>query len=363
VKATIIHAPRDIRVEEVPDPAILAPRDAIVRVVAACVCGSDLWPYRGIRDPHGPRPMGHELVGVVEELGAEAGATGLAVGDVVISPFTMNDGSCQSCRAGVSSACDHRAGFGGTDHDGHPVGGAQAERVRIPMADATLVRVPGEVDDALIPDLLALSDVMSTGHHAAHYAGVGPDTTVVVVGDGAVGLSAVLAAARLGARRIIAMSRHAERQAIAREFGATDIVEERGEAGIAAVRELLGGDLADAALECVGTAESMDQAIGSVRGGGRIGYVGVLAERSDLDLNKLFWKDLTIGGGIAAARSYLPELLDDVLAGRIHPGRVFDLELPLDEAAEAYAAMDERRAIKSLLRVSPLAGGAEGARA
>jgi threonine dehydrogenase-like Zn-dependent dehydrogenase len=350
VKATFIHGPRDIRVEEVADPVILSPRDAIVRVVAACVCGSDLWPYRGVRPTPAPRAIGHELVGVVEQLGDVAAASGLRVGDTVIAPFSLNDGTCQSCRAGMPSACDHRAGFGGPDGEGHPIGGAQAEKVRVAMADASLVVVPGPVDDALLPDLLALSDVMSTGQHAAAMARVGADTTVVVVGDGAVGLSAVLAAARLGAPRIIAMSRHADRQALAREFGATDIVEERGEDGIAAVRSLLGGDLADAALECVGTGESMDQAIGSVRGGGRIGFVGVLAERTDLDLTKLFWRDLTLGGGIAPARRYAEELLPDVLAGRIRPGRVFDRELPLAEAAEAYAAMDERRAIKVLLR-------------
>ncbi|MGC5167980.1 zinc-dependent alcohol dehydrogenase family protein [Luteimicrobium sp. DT211] len=348
MRAAVIHGPRDVRVEERPDPKILTPADAVIRVVAACVCGSDLWPYRGVRETRSPHPIGHELVGVVEEVGADV--TVAAPGDFVIAPFSLSDGTCQSCRAGFTSACDHVTMFGGPDRDGHPVDGAQGEYVRMPLADGSLVRVPGPVDDALVPDLLTLSDVMSTGHHAAVSAGVGPGSTVVVVGDGAVGLSGVLAASRLGAERVIAVSRHADRAELASEFGATDVVAERGDEGIAAVRDLLGGDLADSALECVGTKESMRQALGSVHGGGRVGYVGVPAGGSELPIGYLFSRNLTVGGGMAPARAYIPELLPDVLSRAIEPGRVFDLELGLEDVAEAYAAMDERRAIKVLLR-------------
>lgn len=348
MKATFLHGPGDIRVEETPDPVILAPTDAIVRVTAACVCGSDLWPYRGIRTVPHAIAMGHELVGVVEEVGAAVGT--VKPGDFVISPFTFSDNTCQSCRAGFQSACDHVAFFGSTDSQGLATAGAQGELARIPLADGSLVVVPAPVDQKLVPGLLSLADVMSTGHHAAVSAEVGPGSVVVVVGDGAVGLSGVLAASRLGAERIIAMSRHQDRSELARTFGATDVVAERGADGIAAIQELLGGELADAALECVGTEESMDQAIGSVHGGGKVGYVGVPAGGSRLPIQTLFSRNITVGGGMAPARHYIPELLPDVLSGAIDPGKVFDLELPLGEAAEAYAAMDERRAIKSLLR-------------
>jgi threonine dehydrogenase-like Zn-dependent dehydrogenase len=347
VKATIMAGTRDVRLEERPDPVILTPRDVIVRVVAACVCGSDLWGYRDFGSG-GERAMGHELVGVVEQVGDEV--TTPAVDDFVISPFSLSDGACQSCQAGFTSVCDHVTFFGSRDPDRLWVDGAQGERVRMPFGESSLVVVPGPVDDALIPHLLALADVASTGHHAAVSARVGPGDVVVVVGDGAVGLSAVLAASRLGAGRVIAMSRHADRQAVAREFGATDIIEERGDAAIEALRALLGGNLADAALECVGTSESMDQALGSVRGGGRVGFVGVPGNRVDLDVRRLFSGNITLGGGMAPARTYIPELLPAVLDGTMKPGRVFDLELPLAEVAEAYRAMDERRAIKVLLR-------------
>jgi len=347
VKATILTGTRDIRIEERPDPQLLTPRDVIVRVVAACVCGSDLWGYRDFGSGR-PRLMGHEMVGVIEQVGDEVES--LHVGDFVISPFSLSDGTCQSCRAGSPSVCDHVAFFGARDADRHPIDGAQGELIRMPFGESSLVVVPGPVDDALVPHLLALSDVASTGHHAAVSAHVTTGDVVVVVGDGAVGLSAVLAASRLGAARVIAMSRHASRQALAREFGATDIIEERGDAAIAALRELLGGELADAALECVGTAEAMDQALRSVRGGGRVGFVGVPGDRVELDANQLFEKNITIGGGMAPARTYIPELLPAVLDGTMLPGKVFDLELPLDAVAEAYAAMDERRAIKVLLR-------------
>lgn len=349
MRAAVIHAPRDVRVEERDTPEVLAPTDAVVRVVAACVCGSDLWPYRGVRDTKEPRAIGHEFVGVVEHVGDAAGS--LRRGDFVIAPFTTNDGTCQACAHGMTSGCDHGSTFGVTpDAYGLPLGGAQAEYVRVPDAAATLVVVPGPVDDALVPSLLTLSDVFSTGHHAAVSAGVGPGKTVVVVGDGAVGLSAVLAAKRLGADRIIAMSRHADRQALARDFGASDIVDTRGDEGVQAVRDLLDGDLADCALEAVGTAESMDQALRVVRPGGAVGYVGVPAGDPELPMPFLFAKNITVGGGMAPARAYIGELLPDVLSGAIDPGRVFDMELPLEDAAEAYAAMDERRAIKVLLR-------------
>lgn len=343
----MMHGTRDVRLEDRDDPVIRAPRDVIVRVVAACVCGSDLWGYRDFGSGR-PRATGHEMVGVIEQIGEEVET--LAVGDFVISPFSLSDGSCQSCRAGFTSVCDHVTFFGGMDEDRLWVDGAQGERIRMPLGESSLVVVPGPVDDALVPHLLALSDVASTGHHAAVSARVGPGDVVVVVGDGAVGLSAVLAASRLGADRVIAMSRHASRQAVAREFGATDIIEERGDAGIAKLRELLGGELADAALECVGTSEAMDQALGSVRGGGRVGFVGVPGDRVELDVGTLFSGNITLGGGMAPARAYIPELLPAVLDGSMRPGRVFDLELPLAEVAEAYAAMDERRAIKVLLR-------------
>jgi threonine dehydrogenase-like Zn-dependent dehydrogenase len=347
VKATIMVGTRDVRIEERPDPVILAPRDVIVKVVAACVCGSDLWGYRDF-GTGSARVMGHEMVGVIQEVGDEVES--LHIGDFVISPFSLSDGTCQSCLSGSTSVCDHVTFFGSRDHDRLLVDGAQGEMIRMPLGESSLVVVPGPVDDALVPHLLALSDVASTGHHAAVSARVSPGDVVVVVGDGAVGLSAVLAASRLGARRIIAMSRHASRQAVARDFGATDIIEERGEDAITALRALLDGDLADAALECVGTAEAMQQALGSVRGGGRVGFVGVPGNRVDLDVNQLFTGNITIGGGMAPARTYIPQLLPAVLDGTMQLGKVFDLELPLDEVAEAYAAMDERRAIKVLLR-------------
>jgi threonine dehydrogenase-like Zn-dependent dehydrogenase len=347
VKATIMAGTRDIRIEERPDPVILAPGDVIVRVVASCVCGSDLWGYRDFGTGR-PRAMGHEMIGTIEQVGDDV--TTLAVGDFVISPFSLSDGTCQSCLAGSTSVCDHVTFFGSRDGDRLPVDGAQGELIRMPLGESSLVVVPAPVDDALVPHLLALSDVASTGHHAAVSARVGPGDVVVVVGDGAVGLCAVLAAQRLGAARIIAMSRHAGRQAVAREFGATDVIEERGPDAIAALRARLDGDLADAALECVGTRESMEQALGAVRGGGRVGFVGMPAGGPELPIQEIFARNITVGGGMAPARTYIPELLPEVLSGTLQPGRVFDLELPLVEAAAAYAAMDERRAIKVLLR-------------
>lgn len=332
----VIHAPGDVRYEERPDPAILEPTDAVVRTVAACVCGSDLWRYRGIAAVPRPTPIGHEFVGIVEAVG-DAVAT-LRVGDFVVGGFLHSDNTCPVCRKGAHANCLNGGGYDG----------CQAEKIRIPQADGTLVATPGQPEGDLIPSLLALSDVMCTGWHAAVSAGVGPGTTVAVVGDGAVGLCAVLAAVQLGADTVIALSRHADRQQVARAFGATHVVAERDEAGIAAVRSLTDGIGADCVLECVGTESARLQAVGSVRDGGNIGLVGV--PHGDLPVNDLFWRNVGIKGGPAHCRAYLPQLLELVLARTINPGLVFDLELPLSEVGEAYAAMDERRAIKTLVR-------------
>ncbi|GGI46526.1 threonine dehydrogenase-like Zn-dependent dehydrogenase [Agromyces flavus] len=347
--ATVIHAARDIRVEEVPDPELSGSgADAIVRVVAACVCGSDLWPYRGVTPTDAPHRIGHEFVGVVESVGADV--EHVKTGDFVIAPFYVCDGTCVNCRNGVSTSCVQGSWWGGSDRSGGFADGGQGERVRVPLADGTLAVVPGPVGDDEIPGLLTLSDVMGTGHHAAVSAGVGPGDSVAVVGDGAVGLCAIIAAKRLGATTIIAMSRHADRQALAREFGATHIVEERGDEGVAAVQDLTGGIGADRVLECVGTKESMDQALRSARPGGMVGFVGVPNGGPELPVRQMFNRNVGVNGGVAPVRGYIDELMDDVRSGAIRPGRVFDLELPLSQAAEAYAGMDERRATKVLLR-------------
>ncbi|HET8767195.1 MAG TPA: zinc-dependent alcohol dehydrogenase family protein [Pedococcus sp.] len=347
MKATILGAPRDIRLEDVPDPTLVAPTDALVRVTAACVCGSDLWPYRGINEVAEPTRIGHEFVGIVEEVGAEVRS--LRPGDFVIAPFKYSDGTCPHCRVGIQTSCVRGGFWGGPDRDGVMVDGGQGEYVRVPLADGTLVATREVPGDDLVPSLLALSDVMGTGWHAAVAARVQEGDTVVVVGDGAVGLSGVLSAARMGAERVIAMSRHASRQAIAREFGATDVVEVRGEDAVAAVRELTDGVGADAVLECVGTDESMQTAIAVARPGATVGYVGV-PHGIEYPVRDLFSRNVGIAGGVAPVRQYLPQLRDDVLSGAINPGLVFDLEVPLADVAEAYAAMDERRAVKSLVR-------------
>ncbi|WP_062527767.1 zinc-dependent alcohol dehydrogenase family protein [Demequina rhizosphaerae] len=349
MRATIIHGERDIRVEDVPDPVLSTGRDAIVRVVAACVCGSDLWPYRGVTKVATPKRIGHEFVGVVEEVG-DAVET-VRAGDFVIAPFYQCDGTCLNCRNGMTVHCQHGGWWGSaTDELGFADGG-QGARVRVPMADGTLAVVPGGMpDDALIPGLLTLSDVMGTGHHAAISAGVTEGSTVAVVGDGAVGLCAIIAAKRLGASRIVAMSRHEPRQALAREFGATDVVPERGDAGIARLKEMFDGIGPDIVLECVGTKESMDQALRSARPGGQVGFVGVPNGGPELPVRQMFNTNVGVRGGVAPVRGYIEELLPEVLDGRIQPGRVFDLELPLEEAAQAYRAMDERTAIKVMLR-------------
>jgi len=347
--ATIIHGERDIRVEEVTDPVLRTGRDAVVRVVAACVCGSDLWRYRGVVPVPRSTPIGHEFVGIVESIGDDV--TRVKVGDFVVAPFYDCDMTCINCRNGVSTSCLEIGWWGGRDSDGEPVNGGQGEKVRVPHADGTLTVVPGVQETSpLVPHLLTLADVLGTGHHAALSAGVRQGSTVVVVGDGAVGLCAVLAAKRLGAGRIVAMSRHADRQQLAREFGATDVVEERGDEGVARIKELFDGVGADCVLECVGTKESMDQALRSARPGGQVGYVGVPNGGAELPIRAMFGSNVGVRGGVAPVRNYIDELLPDVLSGAIQPGRVFDLELPLAETAEAYAAMDERRAIKVLLR-------------
>jgi threonine dehydrogenase-like Zn-dependent dehydrogenase len=348
MRATLIHAPGDVRLEEVPDPHLSTGGDAIVRVVAACVCGSDLWPYRGVTPTHEPHRIGHEFVGVVEQVGSEVAR--IKVGDFVIAPFYDCDMTCVNCKNGVSTSCLNGGWWGSDDRLGGFADGGQGEYVRVPHADGSLVATPAMPDDALVPHLLTLSDVMGTGHHAAVSAGVGPGKTVVVVGDGAVGLCAVLASARLGAERIVAMSRHADRQALATRFGATDIVAERGDEGVQRIRDLTGGIGADAVLECVGTKESMDQALRSARPGGQVGYVGVPNGAPELPVRRMFNTNVGVRGGVAPVRNYVEELLPEVWDGRLQPGAVFDLELPLAEVAEAYAAMDERRAIKVLLR-------------
>lgn len=347
MKATMMHPGGTITLEERPDPTIRRPTDAVVRVTAAAVCGSDLWRYRGVTPVPDARPIGHEFVGVVEAVGEQVRT--LHPGDFVVAPFRWSDNTCPECRYGVQPSCRNGGNYGAPDREGLPVDGGQGEAVRVPLADGTLIKVV-EHDENHLPSLLALTDVMATGWHAAVSARVGPGATAVVIGDGAVGLCAVLAASRMGAHRVIAMSRHEPRQRLARAFGATDIVAERGADGEAAIAELTGGLGPDSVLECVGSAQSMQTAFGIVRPGGVIGFVGVPHE-VELPAETIFGRNLTVAGGIAPAREYLPRLLDLVLDGEIEPGRVFDLELPLAEVGEAYRAMDERRAIKSLLRV------------
>ncbi|MEU6428563.1 zinc-dependent alcohol dehydrogenase family protein [Microbispora sp. NPDC046973] len=340
MRGVVLHAPGDVRVEQREDPRIVAPTDAVIRLSATCVCGSDLWPYRGIDAVGGPSPMGHEYAGIVEEVGGEV--TSVKPGQFVVGSFFASDNTCEICRAGYQTSCVRRELMG-------PLG-AQAERLRVPLADGTLVATPEVPGDDLIPSFLAASDVLGTGWFGALAAQAGPGKTVAVVGDGAVGLLAVLAARQLGAERIIAMSRHEPRQKLALEFGATDIVTERGDDGVAMIKELTGGLGAHSVVEAVGTQESMLQAVRSTRPGGHVGYVGV-AHDVELDGRELFFSHVHLHGGPAPVRRYLPELIDLIWNRRIDPGKVFDLHLPLDQAAEAYQAMDERRAVKALLRV------------
>jgi threonine dehydrogenase-like Zn-dependent dehydrogenase len=334
-----MYAPGDVRVEDRPEPEIEQPGDAVLRVAAACVCGSDLWPYRGVEGLDGPRPMGHEYVGVVEQVGP--GVTTVRPGQFVVGSFFASDNTCATCRAGYQTSCVQR-------QPGAP-GGAQAERMRVPLADGTLVATPDIPPDDLVPGLLAASDVLGTGWFGAVAAEAGPGRTVAVVGDGAVGLLAILAARRLGAERVIALSRHEPRQRLAREYGATDVLAERGDEGVAAVKDLTDGLGAHSVVEAVGTQESMMQAIRSARPGGHVGYVGV-NHGVQLPGNELFFSHVHLHGGPAPVRRFLPDLIELIWTRQIDPGKVFDLELPLDEAAEAYRAMDSRRAIKVLLR-------------
>jgi threonine dehydrogenase-like Zn-dependent dehydrogenase len=339
VRGAVMYAPGDVRVEDRPEPTIEQPTDAILRVSAACVCGSDLWPYRGVEKLDGPRPMGHEYVGVVEEVGPEV--TTVRPGQFAVGSFFASDNTCVICRAGYQSSCVRR-------QPGAP-DGAQAERIRVPLADGTLVATPDTPFDDLIPSLLAASDVLGTGWFGAVAAEAGPGKTVAVVGDGAVGLLAILAARRLGAERVIAMSRHEPRQRLAREYGATDILTQRGDEGVAAVKDLTDGLGAHSVVEAVGTQESMMQATRSTRPGGDVGYVGV-AHDVALPGDELFFSHVHLHGGPAPVRRFLPDLIDLIWDRQIDPGKVFDLELPLDEAAKAYRAMDSRRAIKVLLQ-------------
>ena len=342
MRAAVFNGPGSVEVAERPDPVIEEPTDAVVRVVLACVCGSDLWYWRGESD-HTVGSIGHEFIGVVEETGAEV--QGVKAGDLVIAPFIFSDMSCPHCLNGSTISCERGGNFGNGVIDG-----GQGEAVRVPLAGSTLVTVPGSGhSDATLKSLLTLSDVMATGHHAAVCAGVKPGDTVAVVGDGAVGLSAVLAAKRLGAERILALSRHPERQKLAMEFGATDIIEQRGEAAEQAVLHLTDGVGADAALECVGTAQSIATAAAVARPGSTIGIVGV--PHGEIPFLGTFFRNIGWRGGPAPARIYIPDLLPDVLDGSINPGLVFDYETDLDRLADAYQAMDERRAVKSLIRV------------
>jgi threonine dehydrogenase-like Zn-dependent dehydrogenase len=339
MRGAIMYGPGDVRVEERDEPRIAEPTDALIRVSAACVCGSDLWPYRGVGDGAWPAPMGHEYCGIVEEVGADVRT--IEPGQFVVGSFWASDNTCEICRSGYQSACVNRVPMGAL--------GAQAELLRVPLADGTLVATPGSPSDDLIPSLLSASDVLGTGWFAAVAAEAGPGKTVAVVGDGAVGLLAVLAAKQLGAERIIAMSRHERRQRLAREFGATDIVEERGDEGVATIKELTNGLGAHSVVEAVGTQESMMQAIHAARPGGNVGFVGVAHDVAITGMD-MFWSLVHLHGGPAPVRRFLPELIDLIWNRQIDPGKVFDLELPLDEAAAAYRAMDERRAIKVLLR-------------
>ncbi|MGW2169531.1 zinc-dependent alcohol dehydrogenase family protein [Streptomyces sp. NPDC001705] len=337
MRGAVIHAPGDVRFETLDDPKILRPTDAVIRTAVTCVCGSDLWPYRGLEPIGDPHPMGHEYVGIVEEVGSEV--TSVRPGQFVVGSFATSDNTCAHCLSGWQSNCLHRE-FMST---------CQADYVRIPNAQGRLVATDGHPADEFLPSLLAVSDVMGTGWYAALAAEVRPGSTAVVVGDGAVGLCGVLAARELGAERIIAMSRHETRQNLALEFGATDIVAERDEEGVARIKDLTGGIGADSVLECVGTAQAMQQALKAARPGGNVGFVGVPHEVA-VDGQELFFSHVGLRGGPAPVRGYLPDLIDRVLTGRINPGKVFDLTLPLDQVAEGYRAMDERRAIKALLK-------------
>ena len=342
MRATVMHGAGDVRIETVPDARLSEPTDALVTVTRAAVCGSDLWPYKSMEHDDAGRRMGHEFIGVVEDVGAEVRT--VKAGDLVVAPFLYSDGICVFCREGLHTSCLHggRYGFGGVD-------GGQGEAVRVPYADGTLVVLPADRDDALMPSLLTLTDVMSTGHHAAVSANAGPGRIAAVVGDGAVGLCGVIAARRLGAEQIIILGRHPERIALAREFGATDVVSERGDEAVERVRELTGGSGAHSVLECVGLEQSLQTALGIARPGGVVGRVGAPQDDSIPDAVTTFFRNVTVGGGVAPARAYIEELLPDVVEGRIEPGRVFDRTGTLDEVPDGYRAMNDREAIKVMV--------------
>jgi hypothetical protein len=343
MRGTVMYAAEDVRIEHVADPSIEEATDAVIRVARACICGSDLWPYKTLQPRDGARVMGHEAIGVVEEVGADVRT--VTVGDVVVMPFAFSDGTCQFCDEGLQTACIHGGFFGNPD-----VPGAQSEAVRVPLADGTLYALPVTEDDALMPSLLTLSDVMGTGHHAAVAARVRPGASVAVVGDGAVGLCAVIAAKRLGAEQIIIMGRHEDRIALARTFGATDVVSERGAEAVERVKELGDGHGVHSVLECVGLDDSMQTAIEIARPGGAVGRVGVPQHELIPAARASFYGNIAIGGGPAPVRAYIDELLPDVLEGRIEPGRVFDREVGLDDVPDGYRAMSEREAIKVMVK-------------
>jgi threonine dehydrogenase-like Zn-dependent dehydrogenase len=343
MRATVMYAAHDVRVETVPDAGLVEPTDALVRVTRAAICGSDLWPYKSMPHDDAGRRMGHEFIGIVEAVGSDVET--VKPGDLVVSPFLWSDGACVFCSEGLQSACLHGGRYGWGDVDG-----GQGEAVRVPHADGTLVVLPVGADDALMPSLLTLSDVLGTGHHAAVVSKVGPGASVAVVGDGAVGLCGVIAAKRLGADQIIIMGRHADRIALAKEFGATDVVSERGEEGIERVRELTGGLGVQSVLECVGLEQSMKTAIGIVRAGGAVGRVGVPQDGTMPASQLAFFRNITVGGGPAPARAYIDELLPDIMDGRIDPGRVFDRTVGLDGVADGYREMADRASIKVMVR-------------
>ena len=344
MRGTVMYQAGDVRIENVPDPTIQEPTDAVIRVTSACICGSDLWPYKNLQPGDGSRVMGHEAIGVVEEIGS--GVRSVKPGDLVVMPFAFSDGTCLFCEEGLQTECIHGGFFGNPENPG-----AQAEAIRVPQADGTLVVLPVGADDALMASLLTLSDVMGTGHHAAFVAKVGPGKSVAVVGDGAVGLCGVIAAKRLGAEQIIIMGRHEDRITLARDFGATEVVSERGQEAVERVKELTGGGHGvDSVLECVGLDESMETAIEIARPGGAIGRVGVPQHEAMPGAQTSFYKNVTIGGGPAPARAYIDELLPDILEGRIEPGRVFDRTVDLDGVPDGYRAMNDRESIKVMVK-------------
>jgi threonine dehydrogenase-like Zn-dependent dehydrogenase len=343
MRATVMHGAGDVRIEDVPDPAVIEPTDAVIRVVRASICGSDLWPYKTLEPSEEGRLMGHEAIGVVEDVGADVST--VKAGDLVVMPFAYSDGTCLFCHHGLQTECVH-GGFFGTGE----IGGAQAEAVRVPQADGTLFALPADADEGLMPSLLTLSDVMGTGHHAAVVAGVGPGKKVAVVGDGAVGLCGVVAANRLGAEQIIVLGRHAERTALAQELGATDVVAELGTEAVERVRELTDGFGAHSVLECVGLEQSTETAIQIARPGGAVGRVGVPQEEAMPAGQASFYANVTIGGGPAPVRAYIAELLPDILDDTIEPGRVFDRTVGLDGVPDGYRAMNDREALKVMVR-------------